>query len=630
MRQRPRTGALVALLAISAASVSAHLASAAPLPDAPDCALFGADTHWNQPVTDLPVHANSTAWIDAIGRDDVVHPDFGAGMWEGAPIGIPWTVVDGDQPRVAVSFLYDDESDPGPYPIPPDAPIEGGPDGDGDRHVLVVDRDACVLYELYDAHPDADGSWQAGSGAVFDLADDRLRPDGWTSADAAGLPILPGLVRDDEVVAGVIDHAIRFTAPRTARDYVWPARHQAGRDGTDLPPMGIRVRLRPDVDLSGFSPQARVVAEALKEYGAILADNGSPWFLSGAPGDGFDDGGLRDLRQLTGDDFEVVDTAGWILDPDSRLVADAASDTTVGRISGSDRIATAVEVSRFAFGESDSVVIARSDQFADALAATPLAAALGAPVLLTAPDRLDDRVLAEVERLGATRVDLVGGTGALSPEVAQAFGPDREVHRWSGPDRFATAAAVSDAAVAVWTTTGIERAGEVAVVALGAHADPDRAWPDALAAGVDAAVRRARLVLVAPDRVPEASRGQLDHVSEAFVAGGPGAIPDDVVGDLGVPATRVRGPDRVATAIALADHALQGRAPAVVLVASARRFPDALAAGAAAAAQGGVLVLTEPDDAPAVLRDRVRSWGAPTHVVGGTSVVTERVRRSLA
>lgn len=319
-----RGRALLVGLVGAAVLAGTGIGTAAPVPEAPDCELFGRDTHWHQPVTDLPVHMMSDTWVDAIGRDANAHPDFGSGTWEGAPIGIPYTVVDGDQPRVDVSFLYADESDPGPYPIPADPPIEGGPDGTGDRHVLIVDRDACVLYELFDAHPRDDGGWDAGSGAVFDLRSDALRPDGWTSADAAGLPILPGLVRADEVVDGVIDHAIRFTAPRTARSYVWPARHQAGRDGEGLPPMGIRIRLKADVDLSDFSPQARVVAEALKTYGAILADNGSPWFLSGTPSELFDNQDLRDLRSLVGDDFEVVDTSSWIADPDSRRVAGAS------------------------------------------------------------------------------------------------------------------------------------------------------------------------------------------------------------------------------------------------------------------------------------------------------------------
>jgi hypothetical protein len=264
------------------------------------------------------VHPQSDAYVAAIGSGDGVKADFGAGLWEGGPIGIPITEVPPGQPGVDVTFDYADESDPGPYPVPPDALIEGGPDGDGDRHVLLVDRAGCRLYELYAAHPNGDGSWQAGSGAVYDLRSHALRPDGWTSADAAGLPIVPGLVRYDEVAAGRIDHAIRVTVPRSQDAYVWPARHAAS-DSADpgLPPMGLRLRLRADVDIGGLPAQARVVAQAMKEHGVIVADNGSPWYLSGVPDDRWDNDALRALGDLTGADFEAVDAGPLMVDPDS-------------------------------------------------------------------------------------------------------------------------------------------------------------------------------------------------------------------------------------------------------------------------------------------------------------------------
>jgi hypothetical protein len=257
-----------------------------------------------------------------------VHADFGSGTWDGGPIGIPYVDVPGSQPKVAVTFDYDDESDPGPYPIPPGAPIEGGPSSDGDRHVLVLDRDNCILYELYHAFPQPDGSWDAGSGAIFDLGSHALRPAGWTSADAAGLPILPGLVRYDEVAAGEIRHALRFTAPQTRRAYVWPARHYASSlTGMQYPPMGQRFRLRADFDISGFSDEVQVILQALKRYGMILADNGSPWFISGAPDGGWDDDALHDLHQVHGSDFEAVDVSSLMVDPDSGQVrSHAASD----------------------------------------------------------------------------------------------------------------------------------------------------------------------------------------------------------------------------------------------------------------------------------------------------------------
>jgi len=296
------------------------LSSQAP-PELAGCAVFPGDNVWNTPVDTLPVDPNSDAYVATIGAGSHVHADFGSGEWppgSGAPIGIPYVDVPGTQPTVDVTFDYDDESDPGPYPIPSDAPIEGGPDSDGDRHVLVVDRDNCVLYELFYAFPQPDGSWTAGSGAIFDLSSHALRPDGWTSADAAGLPILPGLVRYDEVAQGEIRHALRFTAPQTRRAYVWPARHYASSlTGAQYPPMGQRFRLRADFDVSSFSPEVQVILQALKTYGMILADNGSAWYISGAPDDRWDNDALHELHQVNGADFEAVDVSSLMVDPDS-------------------------------------------------------------------------------------------------------------------------------------------------------------------------------------------------------------------------------------------------------------------------------------------------------------------------
>jgi hypothetical protein len=283
-----------------------------PLPGAADCPVFPASSHWNQPVDQLPVHPRSAATVRAIGASDNVHADFGSGRWDGGPIGIPYVVAGRDQPRVSVRFEYASGSDRGRYPIPRDAPVEGGRQADGDRHVIVVDRDRCVLHELFAARPvDGGARWRAGSGARWDLRSNRLRPRGWTSADAAGLPILPGLARHDEVRRGRIDHALRMTVPRTRRAFVYPARHFAS-DLTDpnLPAMGQRLRLRRDFDVSPFPPQSRVVLRALKRYGALVADNGSAWYVSGAPSRGWDDDDLHSLHRVRGIDFEVVDTAG--------------------------------------------------------------------------------------------------------------------------------------------------------------------------------------------------------------------------------------------------------------------------------------------------------------------------------
>ncbi len=269
--------------------------------------IFPSDNPWNTDITGYPVHEHSDAYIASIGTDGHLHPDFGT-VWEGAPIGIPYVVVDGTQPKVAVTFEYEDESDPGPYPIPPDAPIEGGSDSDGDRHILIVDRDNLLLYELFSAWPEGNG-WRAGSGAVFDLTSNDLRPDGWTSADAAGLPILPGLVRYDEVAAGEIRHALRFTCARTQRAYIHPATHWASSStDPDRPPMGLRVRLKADYDISGFSARVQVILTALKRYGMFVADNGSNWFISGAPDSRWDDDELRALKSVPGSAFEAVET----------------------------------------------------------------------------------------------------------------------------------------------------------------------------------------------------------------------------------------------------------------------------------------------------------------------------------
>jgi hypothetical protein len=248
----------------------------------------------------------SATLIESIGRERPLHADFGAN-WNGGPFGIPYVVVSGDTPTVPVKFEYADESDPGPYPIPLNAPIEGGPKAEGDRHLLVIDRDHWKLYELFSAYPEGRG-YRAGSGAVFDLASPRQRPAGWTSADAAGLPIFPGLVRYDEAVEqGEIRHALRFTVRRSRRAYVAPARHFASRsDDPTLPPMGMRVRLRASFDESRFPPQARVILKALKSYGMILADNGSDWFISGAPDRRWNDEELGSLRRVRGSDLEVV------------------------------------------------------------------------------------------------------------------------------------------------------------------------------------------------------------------------------------------------------------------------------------------------------------------------------------
>ncbi len=297
----------------SGATVSAP--SVELLPEGNRCSIFPADNPWNTDISGYPLHPDSDLFIASIGSGGRLHPDFGT-VWQGSPIGIPFVEVPPDQPKLPVEFLYADESDPGPYPIPPNPPIEGGPDSDGDRHILMLDPTACTLYELFWAWPPGTGEnpftdrWYAGSGAVFDLRSNGLRPDGWTSADAAGLPIYPGLVRYDEVVGqGTISHALRFTVSRSQRGYIHPATHFASNSSDPgLPPMGLRLRMKVGYDCSIYSSEVRVICAALKTYGMFVADNGSDWYVSGAPDSRWNDDALGELKQIPGSAFEVVYT----------------------------------------------------------------------------------------------------------------------------------------------------------------------------------------------------------------------------------------------------------------------------------------------------------------------------------
>ncbi len=269
------------------------------------CPVLPSTDAWNRDISAEPVDPRSDAYVDSIGLGDTLHADFGSGRH--GDYGIPFSVVPADQPRVPIRFTaYGDESDPGPYPVPPGARVEGGNDSDGDRHVLILRQGECRLYELYRAFRRGDG-WDAESGAVYDLRDPQERPAGWTSADAAGLPILPGLARADEASAGAIRHALRFTVSRTQAGYVAPARHFAS-SSTDpaLPPMGLRLRLKASYDRGRFTGQARAILDALATYGMIVADNGSDWFISGTPDPAWDDDDLDQLKTVPGRAFEVV------------------------------------------------------------------------------------------------------------------------------------------------------------------------------------------------------------------------------------------------------------------------------------------------------------------------------------
>ncbi len=298
-------------------------------PTAGTCSIFPADNIWNTPVDKLPVSANSAIYVNTIGASSPTHADFGSGLWDGGPIGIPWMTVPGSQTKYPATFQYADESDPGPYPIPLSAPIEGGSASTGDRHAIAIDVGNCILYELYSAYPQA-SSWQAGSGAIFDLKSNALRPATWTSADAAGLPIQPGLARYDEVAAGEIRHALRFTAPRTQKAYVWPARHYASSlTGTQYPPTGQRFRLKAGFDISPYPADVQVILRALKKYGMILADNGSAWYISGEPNAGWNNDHLATLRNIPGSAYEAVDVSSLMIDPNSGQARQAGISVTV-------------------------------------------------------------------------------------------------------------------------------------------------------------------------------------------------------------------------------------------------------------------------------------------------------------
>lgn len=321
-RHDHRTLWLAGALVFSTVLAGAGLLAAPVVADVGSCPMFPSNNIWNTQVDSLPVDSNSAAYINSIGASTGLHADFGT-VWDGAPNGIPFTTVTASQPNVTIRYYpppdgYADESDPGPFPIPTNAPIEGGPSSTGDRHVLVADTGHCMLYELFNAQPNSDGSWTVSSSAKYDLNSNALRPAGWTSADAAGLPILPGLVRLEEVQSGHINHALRFSIQHTRNSYIWPARHEASSlSGSQYPQMGQRFRLKASFDISHFSAQNQVILTAMKQYGIIVADNGSNWFISGAPNPNWSDDDLHNLGSVHGSDFEAVDESSLMVNADS-------------------------------------------------------------------------------------------------------------------------------------------------------------------------------------------------------------------------------------------------------------------------------------------------------------------------
>ena len=337
MRTAPATGRVARSISACVVMGLAMATTASAQQTIGQCPVLPANNIWNTPVDTLPVLSNSSSMVTTIGAARGFHADFGAGQWDGGPIGIPFVTVPGTQTKYPATFSYADESDAGPYAVPLNAPIEGGSNATGDRHAIALDTDNCVLYELYYAFPQA-SSWDAASGAIFDLRSNALRPSSWTSADAAGLPILPGLVTYDEVVSGEIKHAIRFTAPQTRREFVWPARHYASSlTGTQYPRMGERFRLKASFNIAPYPPEIQVILRAMKKYGIMLADNGSAWYISGKPDPRWNDDNLHTLGQLLGSNFEAVDATVLRIDPNSGAAIQNGVSVTVNPASASVR-----------------------------------------------------------------------------------------------------------------------------------------------------------------------------------------------------------------------------------------------------------------------------------------------------
>ena len=315
----PLLGASLSASTAGSAAVPVERTAAKPIAGT-KCSEFPRDNWWRADISKLPVHERSEAWLSHMSTEVDLHPDFGPSYGDGPNYGIPITVVKRSHPKVRVAFYYADESDRARYPLGRDTKIEGGRSSDGDRHAIIVDKGRCKLYETFDTRR-VNGKWRAGSGAIWSLKRNRLRPDGWTSADAAGLPILPGLLRWNEVRTDRIDHAIRFTTDTTSSHHLWPARHDAGStDSLDYPPMGARFRLQPSYDASGLSEHARSVVAAMKKYGLVLADNGSPWFFQGERNAKWPSRLVEELKTIPASAFVAVDTSSLKVSDDSAQV----------------------------------------------------------------------------------------------------------------------------------------------------------------------------------------------------------------------------------------------------------------------------------------------------------------------
>ena len=389
-------------------------------PKISSCAVFPSDNVWNTPIDNLPLDSNSDAYVATIGATSGLKADFGQGYWDGGLIGIPFVTVPGTHPKYPASFYYQDESDAGPYAVPLNAPVEHG----SDHHVISVDRNNCILYEIYDASPNG-AAWEGGSGAIFDLKSHALRPAGWTSADAAGLPILAGLVRYEEIVEGEIRHAIRFTVPQTRKAFIWPARHRASSlTGAQYPPMGQRFRLKAGFDISSFSATNQVILRALKKYGMILADNGSPWFLTGVPDERWDNDDLHRLGNIRGSNFEAVDESSLMIDPDSGQARQSLITVTLSPASASVPAGGVAEFTATVSGNPDQSVTWWVNGVAGGNATLGWISAIGtyqAPAAVPSPATVTIRArsVADPTAVGSAAVTIAGppSISAVSPSA---------------------------------------------------------------------------------------------------------------------------------------------------------------------------------------------------------------------
>ncbi|HLK21926.1 MAG TPA: hypothetical protein VKT81_23420 [Bryobacteraceae bacterium] len=413
----------------------------AQAPTVGNCTVFPADNIWNTRIDQLPVHPSSSTWVSTIGSTAHLHPDFGSGFYQGAPIGIPFVTVPGTQTKYPATFTYQSESDPGPYAIPLNAPIEGGSASTGDRHVISVDTTNCILYEIYAAYPQT-SSWQGGSGAIFNLLSDALRPSTWTSADAAGLPIFPGLVRYDEIAAGQIHHAIRFTVPQTQDMFVWPARHEASsKTSATYPPMGARFRLKASFDISGYSAVNQIILTALKQYGMMLADNGSSWYISGAPDDRWNNDDLHLLNNIAGSNFEAVDVSPLMVNPNTGQALQNSVAVTVSPASASVQVDAKKQFSATVTGNSNQAVTWDVNGTIGGNSTVGFIDSISG--LYTAPQIVPSPAVVTVHATSKAMSSAVGSAAVTVTPVTSTPSPDFSISLSAGPGTVAAGASAT-------------------------------------------------------------------------------------------------------------------------------------------------------------------------------------------